>query len=362
MLGQKINGWWILIILALAATACQGNRVDKIKETAESGEITVYTALPNGQVNNLYLPAFQERYPDIKINLVREPSDTMTARILAEKDGPQADLIWGLSVPSVLLAEWEDILKPYAPLGLTQVDPRFTDTNFPPHWVGLDARALVFCVNRTELEKQGLPQPTTWEALLDPVYKGHIAMPRPTTSGAGDLWLAIIMQIRGEVEGWEYVDRLHPNLTYVPNPLEACRDVGKGRIAIGISFAFRGAQRRTQQEEPVDVVFPTDGVAWDIEANALIKKETIKPAAETFLDWAISDEAIQLYAQQRPITAIATDEPIEMDGFPPDARSLLFDQDFPWMAANRARLETAWETRYGDSGDSIKAEALGEGE
>ena len=46
----------------------------------------------------------------------------MTAKLLAEKDNPQADVVWGLAATSLLLLKAEDMLEPYAPAGLEETD------------------------------------------------------------------------------------------------------------------------------------------------------------------------------------------------------------------------------------------------
>jgi iron(III) transport system substrate-binding protein len=89
----------------------------------------------------------------------------------------------------------------------------------------------------------------------------------------------------------------------------------------------------------VKYVIPAEGPAWNIEANALIKKEHIKPAAKTFLDWAVSDKAMELYEPWRALTATG--------GRHPELIERLVDQDILWMAANRERILKWWLPRYG---------------
>ena len=67
-------------------------------EKADSGEITVYTALEDEQVSE-YLAKFNETYPDIIVNVVRESTGIITAKLIAEKDNPQADVIWERPLP-----------------------------------------------------------------------------------------------------------------------------------------------------------------------------------------------------------------------------------------------------------------------
>ncbi|MGV3069864.1 putative 2-aminoethylphosphonate ABC transporter substrate-binding protein, partial [Proteus mirabilis] len=62
-------------------------------------EITVYTAIESEQLQ-AYKQAFEAKYPDIKIKWVRDSTGIITAKLLAEKDRPQADVVWGLAASS----------------------------------------------------------------------------------------------------------------------------------------------------------------------------------------------------------------------------------------------------------------------
>lgn len=81
------------------------------------GIITVYTAFPADEAA-LYLCDFHLVFPEIQVNLVQAPIDELTTRLLAEQAEPQADVIWGVGLTNLLLFEWNDLLKPYAPVGI----------------------------------------------------------------------------------------------------------------------------------------------------------------------------------------------------------------------------------------------------
>ena len=312
--------------------------------TPHIGEITVYTALEEDQIES-YLAVFKAEYPNIEVNLVRESTGIITAKLLEEKDHPQADVVWGVAATSLLLAEWNEILKPYVPAGLERVAPQFRDSANPPHWVGIDLWMSAFCVNTEEVDKLGLPIPESWEDLLDPAYKGHLVMPNPNSSGTGFLSVSGILQLDDEEKGWEYLDQLHQNIgQYTHSGSQPCKLAAAGEYAIGISFGYQGI---TQQADgkPIKTLFPLEGSGWEIEANALVQKKEIKPAAKTFLNWAISDSAMKEYAQNWAVTAVKTDHPIP-PGFPSDPTTQLIDADFPWAAANRNTILLEWSKRY----------------
>src|SRR3546814_8584993 len=76
----------------------------------------------------------------------------------------------------------------------------------------MDAWAASLCFNTVEAEKLGLPAPTSWKDLTDPVYDGRIIMPNPNSSGTGFLDVSSWLQLFGDDEAWEYMDALHQNI------------------------------------------------------------------------------------------------------------------------------------------------------
>ncbi|MCA6586245.1 MAG: putative 2-aminoethylphosphonate ABC transporter substrate-binding protein [Pseudanabaena sp. M158S2SP1A06QC] len=356
-------------LVTVAVTACVQTQTPEkkpevattAKSTATSteaakpatGSITIYTALEDDQLSE-YLPLFQKTYPDIKVNKVRDSTGVVTAKLLAEKDNPTADVVWGLAASSLLIAEKQGMLEPYAPKGLEAVQPQFRDSENPPKWVGIDVWESAFCVNTVEVGKKNLQIPTSWADLIKPEYKGQIVMSNPASSGTGFLSVSAILQMMGEAEGWKYLDALHENIAqYVHSGSKPCKLAGSGEYAIGISFGYRAVKQKNGGE-PIQPVFPKEGSGWDIEANALIKKANINPAAKTFLDWAISPEISKKYAKNFPITAVKTDVPVPA-GFPEDPIKQLFPKnDFKWAAANRDAILAEWTKRYDSKSEAKK--------
>ena len=89
-------------------------------------ELTVYTAIEADDLAK-YAERFNQDHPDITINWVRDSTGVITARLLAERNNPVADVVWGLAATSLLVLQSEGMLEPYAPTGLERLDPRFRD-------------------------------------------------------------------------------------------------------------------------------------------------------------------------------------------------------------------------------------------
>lgn len=316
-------------------------------QKADSGEITVYTALEDEQVSD-YLAKFSETYPDITVNVVRESTGIITAKLIAEKDNPQADLVWGTAASSMMVLDDMGALEPYEPEGCDRILPQFKSDKEVPTWVGIDAWETAFVVNTEELKKLGMEpeEIKSYEDLLDPRLKGQIVMSNPNSSGTGFLTVSAILQLKGKDSeaGWDYLDQLHENIAqYVHSGSKPAKMAASGECAVGISFGYAGISQR-DKGAPVEVIFPEEGSGWDLEANALMKKEEINPAAYTFLDWAISDEAMDLYRVNYPIVTVENTGTYE--GYDSNPLDQLIDNDFSWAAENRENILNEWMEKY----------------
>jgi iron(III) transport system substrate-binding protein len=321
-----------LLSLAFAATA-QGRT-----------ELLVYTALEADQVQ-AYKAAFEKENPTIELKFVRDSTGIVTAKLLAEKANPQADVVWGLAATSLMLLDKEGMLQPYAPKGLDAVKPTMRDPANPPKWVGMDVWSSAICFNTAEATKKNLPKPTSWADLTNPVYKGQITMPNPAASGTGYLMVSGWIQMMGEDKAWKYMDALHQNIgIYSQSGSKPCRQAGAGEFALGMSFEYR-ANKTKRDGAPIDIVLPKEGLGWDMEATGIIKTSKKQEAAKALADWAVTKQANELYAKNFAVLALpGIQEKLEF--VPGDVEKLLAKNDFTWAAANRDRILAEWSKRY----------------
>jgi iron(III) transport system substrate-binding protein len=328
----------------LAACGLATTAAPTAQPTAGRQTLTVYTAHEE-ETLKIYSALFEKTHPEIELKMVTGSTGVITDRFLAEKADPQADVIWGVAASSLILAEKAGLLEPYAPAGLDRVEPTFRDDADPPQWVGIDVWESAFCVNEALLKSKNLPVPTSWADLIKPIYKDSIVMPDPAKSGTGLLSVSALIQLQGEEQAWKYLDALDKNIVqYVPSGSRPCKMAAAGEIAIGISFGYRAILEK-QKTNTVTPVWPSEGSGWDIEANALVKKATINPAAKTFLDWAISDSIVKEYAKNFPITTVKSGLPLPQE-YPTDPLKLLIKNDLDFTATNRERILQEWSSRY----------------
>lgn len=327
----------------LLATLASFTVISTAAQAADT-ELTVYTAIASEDLKK-YASRFNEQHPDIKINWVRDSTGIVTAKLLAEKKNPQADVVWGLAATSLMLLDSEGMLQSYKPEGFDKLSPKFRDNSETPVWMGMDAWMAAICYNRVEAKKLGLPKPSSWQDLTKPVYQGHVIMPNPNSSGTGYLDVSSWLQIFGEDKGWEYMDGLHQNISrYTHSGSKPCKLAAAGEIPIGISFAFRGAKLK-KAGAPLDIVFPAEGLGWDMEATAIIKGTEKLEAAQTLVDWTVSKAANEMYNEGYAVVAMpGVAKPVEF--FPANAKELMIDNDFAWSASKRKEILAEWQRRY----------------
>jgi iron(III) transport system substrate-binding protein len=276
---------------------------------------------------------------------VRDSTGVITAKLLAEKANPQADAVMGVAASSLALLDNNGMLEPYAPKNLAAISAQYRDRKNPPAWFGMDVWGATVCFNTVEAQKRNIPKPETWQDLTKPVYRGQVVMPNPASSGTGFFDVTAWLTLWGEDGGWKYMDALHQNIAqYTHSGSKPCNMAASGEFVVGISFEYR-ANANKARGAPIDLVFPKEGLGWDLEAFAIHKGTKKLDAARKLADWAASRDAMMLYGKNFAITAMpGVAQPLP--NIPADYEQRLVKMDFAWAANNRERILAEWIKRY----------------
>ena len=141
------------------------------------------------------------------------------------------------------------------------------------------------------------------------------------------------------------MDGLHENIAqYTHSGSKPCNMAAAGEFVLGISFEYRGNANKAKGA-PIDLVFPKEGLGWDLEAFAIHQGTKKLDAAKKLADWASSKDAMLLYGKNFAITAqpgVAS----PLANVPKDYEARLVKMDFAWAADNRERILNEWNKRY----------------
>ncbi|HSQ04320.1 MAG TPA: extracellular solute-binding protein, partial [Burkholderiales bacterium] len=240
-------------------------------------KIVIYTSNEN-TLNELTFGAFTKE-TGIQVESVSAGSGVVFKRVIAEKDRPQGDIVWGVS--RSLLETNRAYFSPYASKNIDAIPAEYRDPN--NLWIGNNLHVLVIAQNTKALpESEG---PKTWSDLLNPKYKGKIAITDPANSGAAYSTTTMLVDLWGGGDaGWQKVKALFANAKILNRSSLVFQGVGNGEYPLGISLEYAG-YLWAHNGAPVKTIYPTEGTWAAMEGVAVIKGGPNPESAKKFVDW-----------------------------------------------------------------------------
>ena len=231
---------------------------------------------------------------EVAVEYIPGSSPELYAKVKAWAGKPDGDVFWGGEYPYYPELTSAGLLEPYISQEWDQLPADFQgfalkDTK--GHWMSVSFYCPGIMTNRDLLTKLKLPEPKSWDDLLDSKYKGQIIMTTPASSGGLHMDLEIILQSRGDAKGWTYWRRLAVNVgKWAARSLEVSSLVEKGEYPIGIAIAETSAIMSKKAGYNVGFVYPD--VAFFVPSPIGILKGATRPTiAKLWMDWVLSKEA-----------------------------------------------------------------------
>ncbi len=212
-------------------------------------------------------------------------------KVRAWGNKPDADIFLGAGAPAHELLKQEGRIVPYKPKDWDKV---------PADWHGMkvkDAGHLWTCFapwivtnlyNQKVLKKLRLPAPKTWDDLLNPIYRGSVVHTLPYASGTMHEAVEILLQSRGEKEGWKYLRLLAAQLDrFSTGSTDTTHITSRGEVPIGMAQPQMNAMVARRDGYPVSDLLPDQTILVP-EAVALLKNAPNEKVGKIFLDWLFS--------------------------------------------------------------------------
>src|ERR1043166_271455 len=128
-------------------------------------------------LNRFVFDAFTKE-TGIRVEPVEGGSGVVFRRIASGRERPLGDVVWGVS--RALLTNNRALLAPYASTNKDAVPAEFRDPE--DHWIGTNVHLIVILQNTKLVPADAGPK--TWADLLDPKWKGKVAVTDPANSGS----------------------------------------------------------------------------------------------------------------------------------------------------------------------------------
>ncbi len=241
---------------------------------------------------------------------IRVPADNknsgqaMTAMI-AEKNKPVADVAY-LGITFGPQAVKEGVAEAYKPEHFDDIPADLKDPD--GKWMAVHYGAIAFIVNKDALGN--VPVPRSWADLLKPEYKDKVGFLDPTSAAVGySVVTAANIAMGGTLDNWnpgiKYLKQLEQNGTIHPKQTATAK-VMKGEIPILIDADFNGYTMKYNDQAPIEVVIPKEGSLKVPYIVSLVKNGPNQDNGKKYIDFMLSDEGQQLFAQGyvRPIRAV----------------------------------------------------------
>lgn len=308
---------------------------------ALAAELNAYSIWPE----NWARPMFEEfeKATGIKVNFVRFSSGEALARVIAEKNNPRVDVLFGGPVETFAAGMEQGIFEPYKPPVTAKLPERFRDPN--GQWTAIADDPLVFMSNRKFLTEHKLEPPASWDDLLDPAYKGMLQMADARTSGTAVTRIFSILEVNGrnEDKAFAYMKKLRPNVQlYTKSGGGGTLPVGIGQAGAGIFFIVDALDTKAKGYD-VAISFPKEGIGTSAEAIALIKGAKHPDEAKKLIDWATSAQMQGLFAKHK-INFVPADPDVKIE---PSLAAVLkgakiFPIDDKYAGPNRKHMVDRW--------------------
>ncbi|MFA6977094.1 MAG: ABC transporter substrate-binding protein, partial [Mesotoga sp.] len=257
--------------------------------------LVVYSSVDEANARKILNAFVQDT--GIEVDFVFLSSGPALARIEAESSNPQADVWFGAPLENHIIAKERGLTQAYKTLSVYGVSPEFYDVDGYYHPIYMNP--LGIGVNTSVLEQIKASLPESWEDLLASEYSRMIQYPNPQSSGTAYSLITGLLKIYGEDGALEYLKNLAPNIqTYTQSGTGPSKAVGPGQVALGIQFTPAFFQFM-EQGYPVSVVFPKEGVPYEVASVSILKGAKNLEDAQKLIDWVVSKAGQQQVVDQK---------------------------------------------------------------
>jgi len=273
---------------ALAAGGAWAQSEQELYEAAKKeGEITWYVAHFSAENAEAVGKAFSQKYPGVKANVVRATSQVVMQRLMQdiENKARNCDVFGSADEGHYVDLKQKKLLMQYAPKNAATVFEQFRGMD-PDNYYHVTGAAMLVLAYQTELVKAE-EAPTKWTDLLDPKWKGKIALGHPGFSGSVGTWAVLLSNLYG----WDYFEKLEKNEPQIGRSLlDATTMLVAKERSIG-AVLDAGTGKAIQRGAPIKMVYPSDGSLLLPLPSGIPASAPHPNAAKLFMEFLLSPEA-----------------------------------------------------------------------
>jgi iron(III) transport system substrate-binding protein len=200
-------------------------------------------------------------------------------------------------------------LAHYAPPTASGIAPAFQSYADPGFYYPEGATLTLITCNTQAVKPEDRPKALT--DLLDPRWKGRIALAHPAFSGCMGVWCTAVRKRYG----WDFFEKLAKNNPRIGRSLnDTITMLNAGECAIGVSPSSTSLAS-AEKGNPIGLIYPTDGCSPCIGPSAVLAAAPHPNAARLFMDWLLGPGFGQMFADAGGVS-VRTDVRPKQDARP----------------------------------------------
>ena len=281
-----------IVVLTLAVPAA-ADTAALYEAAKKEGELTWYTAHTEGETAEAVGRAFSEKYPGVKVNVIRTTAQVAYQRLRQEirSSSAQCDVFSSTDVGHDVALKTEGRFAHYVPENADKVGPEFRGFDPDGYFYPTVGTLVAITYNTEKVRPEEAPR--RWTDLLDPKWKGKVSVGHPGFSGTVGTW-AVLMR---KLHGWDYFEKLERNKPQISRSISDTVTMlasGERAVAAGIaSPTLKSADRGNA----VAVSYPEDGTLLIVSPSAVMANAPHPNAARLFLEFLLSVEHAEVMAR-----------------------------------------------------------------
>jgi iron(III) transport system substrate-binding protein len=326
--------------LALALAAAQAGAQNfgspaLIEAAKKEGSLVYYTA-NFAEVEQEVIKAFNKRFPDIRVEMVRAPGGQLITRVKTEAAAGKLSADVVDHSDRALMQPLADLFQDYAPPNGADYRP---DAIISPKLWPRATLAWSIAYN-TELVKN---PPKSWMDLTKPEY-GNKQIGQVFAASGGTTWTRIMFerQVLGE-DYWKKQAATHPVL--YPSGAPTSDALVRGEVSIA-PLLYNIVYTKEKVGAPIKIFFPPEGVPVNPYASGVPKTAAHPNAAKLFLNWNLSVEGQTFMIKELGNLTSLKNPPAYPPGFDAKTAKLWFPKFDEYVKLHAAWVEE-WNKTYG---------------
>jgi len=288
-----------------------------VEGAKKEGKLMWYTA--GGVMEaELILKKFKAKYPFIETQYLRTNGEQLMIRIMTEHQTKKSrwDVAKVGGIKSLILKQ-KGIFAKYISPESSFINSDFKDPE--GYWTSIYLGLLVTGYNTRLVSPNEVPK--AWGDLLDPKWKGTIAMPTDSYE-----WFVYMLKIMGEKKGLEYMKKLsEQNITFRAGTTLNAQLVAAGETSIGIRLYPHRIEEMKKKGAPIEWL-GYEPIIPLIHPLAVSEYAPHPYTARLFVDFLLSKEGQEIIASTYNIPTRVDVDPI-IPRFKKGLKILPFDEN-----------------------------------